>query len=91
MKRDLIVDYLVNSYIYYRLSESVIDDGTFDLLCKEINDNWEEIDSPFKYLVGPHPVKGFDGLEENYPPLIRDKAKERLQEYLDLKDFLKND
>ena len=51
----LCVWYLVHSYLYYRLDDSVITDEEFDTLCKEllkrISNGNDEIPNEFKELI----------------------------------------
>lgn len=86
MKRDPIREYLIHSYIYYVLSDNVISDSEFDMLCASINADWDNIESPHKDLVyeGGADLRGMDGLRDNFPEDIQRAAKERLQDFNDL-------
>ena len=68
--------YLIHSYIYYRLSDNIISDHEFDELCSFINKNWDYLSNSNKELIGPPPVKGFDGLEESYENWVKIVAEE---------------
>ena len=43
--------YLVHSYIYYQLDNSVISDGEYDKMAKHILENWDDLEHPHKHLI----------------------------------------
>ena len=55
MIQQKIRQYLVHSFLYYQLNESIISDNYFDLICKEILNflerNSEEYSLPFRGIV----------------------------------------
>lgn len=69
---DPIKDYLVHSYRYYRLARPTISDAAFDDLCRQINNNWDNIDSPYKsFLASKNDLPPIKGLEVfDYPDQI---------------------
>jgi len=85
---DLVKEYLIHSYLYYVLCDTVISDYTFDSLCIELTQGWNEIESPFKDQVdvgdGPtvegFQLKGQDGQEDSYSEEIKQVARIRLCE-----------
>lgn len=78
---DLIGQYLIHSYLYYRLSAPVISDGEFDSLCDRINKVWTDIESPYKmFLISKGdepPIKGLEVFD--YPEEIVRTAHEIIQ------------
>jgi hypothetical protein len=79
MHKDLIKEYLAHSYLYYVLAETIIDDYTFDAMCRDINKNWDMLASPYKeFLIANNnipPIKGLELWEEDYPEEIREYAE----------------
>lgn len=50
-KKSTVVPWvLMASYAYYILSESLLEDGTFDKMCKYLYDNWDSIEHRHKNL-----------------------------------------
>ena len=43
--------YLVHSYIYYHLDNSVIADSEYDQMAKYILEHYDELDHPHKHLI----------------------------------------
>ncbi len=46
-----IAKYLMCAYAYYELDTPLISDTEFDMLAKEILDNWDNIEHMHKYLL----------------------------------------
>ena len=47
----LIPRYLVNSFVYYQLGESVIPDSDYDLLARRIYNEWDDLTHIHKHLL----------------------------------------
>ena len=85
MTEDRIAQYLIHSYLYYILSDTLISDAMFDGLCQWLRKpkNWRSVESPYKKLIleregGYKNIKGLEMLEEDYPIELREQAKKLL-------------
>ena len=70
-----IRQYLVHSFLYYQLDESVISDSNFDQICKDvaklISDISDKDSLPFHDLVISNLAENASGFSiSNYPPEI---------------------
>ncbi len=70
-----IRQYLVHSFLYYKLDESLISDSNFDRICKDvtklITDNLDNDSLPFRNLVNSNLTETSSGFSiSNYPPEI---------------------
>ncbi len=63
---------LVAGYGYYHLDESLLDDGTFDSLCKMLAGRWKEVTSRYKRRVSLADMKAGStyALHKSRYPLI---------------------
>jgi len=73
----LIGQYLVHSYIYYQLDNSIISDGDYDNLAKQILENWDNIEHPHKHLISKDALQAGTFLlpEDEYPTIVKDTAR----------------
>ena len=69
--------YLVHSYIYYHLDNSVIADSEYDKMAKYILEHYDELDHPHKHLISKDALEAGTMLlrEDEYPAIVRDTAK----------------
>ena len=70
-----IRQYLVHSFLYYKLDESLISDSNFDRICKDvtklITDNLDNDSLPFHDLLKSNLAANSTGFSiSNYPPEI---------------------
>jgi hypothetical protein len=89
----MIKEYLIHSYLYYILNESIISDTEYDTLCRHIDANWSTHQSVWKKYVSRADLKAGTGFtlfvtpdEEgntvpNYPKEIVEEAETRLAEF----------
>ena len=68
--------YLVHSYIYYQLDNSIISDGEYDKMAKHILENWDDLEHPHKHLISKDALQAGTFLlpEDEYPTIIKDIA-----------------
>jgi hypothetical protein len=71
----LIKDYLIHSYLYYILDSSIISDGEYDMLCKELLQS--DIEHPLVDKGSLAAGSGFSIID--YPVEIMEEAKELLK------------
>ena len=75
----MIEDYLIHSYLYYKLNESIISDTEYDALCKNLLADWDNISNKYKHLVSPGDLLAGTGYSiAEYPEEIIKKAELRL-------------
>ena len=65
-----IAKYLMCAYAYYELNKSLISDTEFDLLAKQILEDWDNIEHMHKYLLTKDMLKAGTYLGE-YPTMVR--------------------
>lgn len=69
--------YLVHSYIYYQLDNSVISDGEYDKMAKYILEHWDDLEHPHKHLISKDALQAGTFLlpEDEYPTIVKDTAR----------------
>lgn len=69
--------YLVHSYIYYQLDNSVISDGDYDKMANYILEHYDELEHPHKHLISKDALQAGTFLlsEDEYPTIVKDTAK----------------
>lgn len=86
---DPILDYLGYCYLYYNKSESVISDHEFDELAREIERNWDKLQSPLKQFLldaeggSVEGLKGTEFRECQVPKNVKQHARSILQQHSD--------
>ena len=65
-----IAKYLMCAYAYYELDNPLISDTEFDMLAKEILDNWDNIEHMHKYLLTKDMLVAGTYLGE-YPNMVK--------------------
>lgn len=74
---------LMSSYAYYHLDSPILEDTTYDKLCKHLYDKWDEYSHPHKHLIDRDSLKQgslFYIKEEQYPLITRLACKELVEE-----------
>lgn len=69
--------FLLLSYAYYQLDESLCTDSFFDKMCKWMLDNYADLEHEHKHLVTKEMLKagsGFNLKEVDYPSRVRYSA-----------------
>jgi NAD-dependent DNA ligase len=62
----LVPYYLMHSYIYYQLHDSIIKDYEYDEMCKQLKDKWESIKHYHKHLVDVSALGAGTGYQLKY-------------------------
>lgn len=62
----LVPYYLMHSYIYYQLQDSIIKDYEYDEMCKQLKDKWESIKHYHKHLVDVSALGAGTGYQLKY-------------------------
>jgi hypothetical protein len=71
--RRRVYQFLVHSYLYYELNESIIDDHQYDMICKELSElveEFPEMEVPHIDLARGVGTSGSGFYIQNYPPNI---------------------
>jgi hypothetical protein len=63
--------YLVSSCLYYQTDRSIITDGEFDRLCKELADGWDTFEHPHKQYTSKEDMVAGTGYANKYPLMVR--------------------
>lgn len=88
----MIGKYLVHSFIYYRLHDSIISDAEFDVMCKTILENWDTIEHPHKHLLSKEVLEAGSGYHikfKDYPLIVQNIAYHALEWKKLGKDYFK--
>ena len=75
----LISDFMIYSYAYYKLGESLISDAEFDGICEKIKSNYNEITHPHKKLIDNLNVYSGYYLGNRYPTIVKACAIEMIK------------
>lgn len=72
----LVPYFLMASYLYYNINiESPMSDEEYDILCKRLYDEWDEIEHPHKHLIERDSLKSGTGYYINkYPMMVMGAA-----------------
>ena len=88
---NLVTDWLIHSYLYYVLGQSVITDGEFDYIAEQIKKNWSKIEHRHKYLLDKDFLKSAYYLPKSkYPEIIKSCAQSILSGKIECRRYLKN-
>ena len=66
--------YLIHSYLYYRLYQSIIPDELFDKMCVLLERHYDSITHPHKHLVSLESLRagtGFNLAQDDYPLIVQ--------------------
>lgn len=87
MIQEKIKKYLIHSYIYYVLNDSVISDYEYDDLCEYLLDNYRDIEAlGYDTLIDRDLLECGSGYSLVYPDWVEAEAKETLQLHQDLRE-----
>jgi len=84
----LVAQYMIHSYLYYIEGTSIISDRSYDLLCKRLLREWDDLCHPHKALIDKDALSsgtGFYLKAEDYPSIAKITARELLLEGGDTK------
>tara|TARA_R110000824_G_scaffold83508_1_gene209090 strand:+ start:86 stop:397 length:312 start_codon:yes stop_codon:yes gene_type:complete len=62
----LVPYYLMHSFIYYNMSDSIISDSEYDEICRELKDKWDSIEHYHKHLVDVEALGAGTGYQLKY-------------------------
>jgi aspartate ammonia-lyase len=70
----LVPYYLMHSYIYYEINDSIITDYEYDEICKELKDKWDDVKHYHKHLVDVTALGAGTGYQLKYNKRIENAA-----------------
>jgi len=70
----LIPYYLMSSYLYYHANAQVLSDDDYDLMCKRMILEWDNINHPHKKLVTIDDLQAGTGYAIQYTNMIKNAA-----------------
>ena len=71
----LVPFFCMSSYLYYKQNKCVLTDGDFDLLCKRMLENWDDIKHPHKYKIRKKDLEAGTGYAMVYTNMIVGSAE----------------
>ena len=66
--------YLITSYAYYVIGESIITDLEFDDIVKRVKENWDLIEHPHKHLIKLSHLEANTGYDIKFPKIVKHNA-----------------
>ena len=75
----LVPYYLMYSYLYYKKNESIVNDAEYDMICKRLYDEWNDIEHHHKHLVDRDSLIAGTGYYIKYDERIKGAAIALLQ------------
>ena len=72
----LVPYYLMSCWLYYENDKNVLRDEDFDLLCKRINDEWDNITHVHKFLIDRQMLVAGSGYNIPYTNMIKGAAQD---------------
>jgi hypothetical protein len=81
----MLLRYLMASYAYYVLDQSLMFDHEFDSLCIALRDNWDRVTHKLKYLTDLDALQSQTGFHidpRSYPESLKRTARRLLKEGL---------
>ena len=75
----LVPYYLMYSYLYYEKNESIVNDAEYDMICKRLYDEWENVEHYHKHLVDRDSLIAGTGYTIVYNERIKGAAMHFLQ------------
>lgn len=79
-KNMLIPRYLMYSYLYYEKNISLISDSEFDNICKDLLENWDNINHMHKHLISRESLEAGTGYDIEYTSMIISSANSLLNQ-----------
>jgi|TARA_B110000285_G_C14521278_1_gene336663 hypothetical protein len=71
----LVPFYLMSSYLYYKKDKSVLSDGDYDMLCKRLYKEWDNVKHPHKHLIDKESLLAGTGYQLKYTNMIMGAAE----------------
>lgn len=75
--------YLLGSYAYYCAYESLLEDTTYDKMCKYILENYDKLEHQHKHLVDVEALRAGTGYQiKEYPLVVQVTAEGMIRDML---------
>ena len=76
----LVPFYLIYCYLYYKKNISLISDSEFDNICKDLLENWDNINHMHKHLISRESLEAGTGYDIEYTSMIISSANSLLNQ-----------
>jgi len=76
--------YLVASFLYYHCDFSIMTDDEYDAICKELLDNFDDIEHPHLHLLDKEVLQAGSGFHlryDQYPLIVKSTAYSYLEHH----------
>lgn len=73
--------YMIHSYLYYVLNETIINDDDFNKLCQQLILDWDTLEHPHKHLTTLEDLKCSSGNTIKFPLMVQSAAFKVLRDY----------
>ena len=70
----LVPYYLMYSYLYYEKDISLVPDTEYDIICKRLYNEWNEVEHLHKHLVEKETLLAGTGYSLKYPEMVKGAA-----------------
>jgi NAD-dependent DNA ligase len=77
----LVPWYLINSYLYYIKNQTVVSDDTYDMICRRLVTEWDQIKHPHKNVIDRMSLTagtGYTLKESDYPSIVKGSVNQLL-------------
>ena len=72
----LVPYYLIHSYLYYEKDEPIITDVEYDLICKTLEEKWDQVKHRHKKLINKSSLNAGTGYYiKKYPEIVKGAAE----------------
>lgn len=82
--------YLVATFLYYHCDFSVMEDEEFDKICKELFDNFDDINHPHKHLLDRDSLQAGSGYQlrlSDFPTIVKSISYSILEYHRQGRDY----
>lgn len=77
----LVPYYLMHSYLYYVVGDTIIEDGEYDRICHMLYNQWEDVEHFHKHLCHKDSLTAGTGYHLKYPERVKRAAIKLLEEH----------
>ena len=70
----LVPYYLMHSFIYYEINDSIITDYEYDEICRELKDKWDDVTHYHKHLIDVNALGAGTGYQVKYNKRIENAS-----------------
>lgn len=85
----LVSYYMMSSYLYYELDKNVFTDDEFNMLCKRLLAEYDDITHHHKHLVSKDNLSASTGYDIVYPQIVKNASASWYDMSLRKRDYLR--